>query len=60
MKKSEIIARLKGYGSTDHDLEAAFQAADLEQNFSFKFGKTREYWNSREWNTVASAVKAKM
>jgi hypothetical protein len=60
MNTQEIIATLKNESPKNFDVDRAFQAADQEKNFSFKFGKTKEHWTSTQWNEVAKEVKAKM
>ena len=44
------------YG-TAHALNFTFYQLDAERNYSFQFGKTREYWSNSNWKTVARDVK---
>ena len=60
MKKAEIIEILKKNQRNSFEVEQAFELADKDQNFAFKFGKTKEYWGKKEWDVVAKEVKKNM
>ena len=59
MTTAQIVSAIKNNQGT-HEIEAAFQDADQKENFSFKFGKTKEYWSEKDWKNVAKAVKGEL
>lgn len=58
MTKSQIINEIKG--ATSPEVQMAFQVSDAKNNFSFKFGKTSQYWSAAQWSIVAAEVKKEM
>ena len=60
MTTAQIVSAIKNNQGNTHEIEAAFQDADQKENFSFKFGKTKEYWSDSNWRDVAKAVKGKL